>query len=83
MDKIGIGVGAELVFSGDDSIKAKVAPDSKIEFNGKIVSLSAAAKEILTAKGKYSNVSGSIYWTYEGETLEERRLRLEEEELKE
>jgi len=72
-----IPVGAELIFSRDESIKAKVTDlaDSRhsIEFNGKKTSLSDSAREIL---GYNYGVAGTDYWMYEGETLDERRKRL-------
>lgn len=73
-----IPLGAELVFSRDENIKAKVVDllDSRhsIEFNGKITSLSDSAREIL---GLDYGVAGTDYWMYEGETLVERRNRFE------
>jgi hypothetical protein len=72
---VDIPVGAELVFSRDESIKAKVVDNRSIEFNGEITSLSNAAKNIL---GYDYGVQGTAYWMYEGETLDERRKRIEE-----
>jgi len=71
---VDIPVGAELVFSRDENIKAKVIDNRSIEYNGKITSLSDSAHEIL---GYDSKVSGTLYWTYKGETLDERRKRME------
>lgn len=76
-----ITVGAELVFSRDENIKAKVIDlvDSRhsVEFNGKKTSLSDSAREIL---GYDYGVAGTDYWMYEGETLDERRKRLATQE---
>lgn len=76
-EMVKIPVGAELYFSRDENIKAKVVdthtPNS-IEFNGKKTSLSHSAKKIL---GYQYGVAGTDYWMYEGETLDERRRRLE------
>ncbi len=76
-----IPVGAELVFSRDENIKAKVIDltDSRhsIEFNGKKTSLSDSAREIL---GYDHSVAGPNYWKYEDETLDERRKRLATQE---
>lgn len=76
-----IPVGAELIFSRDENIKAKVINllDSRhsIEFNGKKTSLSDSAREIL---GYDYGVAGTDYWMYEGKTLDERRKRLKTEE---
>lgn len=71
---VGIPVGAELVFSRDENIKAKVMDDRNIEFNGKITNLSSTAQEAL---GVDYGVAGTDYWMYEGETLDERRRRFE------
>jgi hypothetical protein len=68
-----IPVGAELIFSRDDSIKAKVLDNHYIEYDGKKTSLSSSAQKIL----KYDyGVAGTDYWMYDGETLDERRKRL-------
>jgi len=70
-------IGTELVFSRDKNIKAKVVSDKSIEFNGKITSLSTSAQKLLNYD---RSVSGTAYWMYEDETLDERRRRLENEE---
>lgn len=72
---VDIPVGAELIFSRDENVKAKVVDNRSIEFNGEITSLSNAAKNIL---GYDYGVQGTAYWMYEGETLDERRKRIEE-----
>lgn len=76
-DMVDIPIGAELYFSRDESVKAKVV-DTKsansIEFRGEVTSLSASAQEIL---GYEYGVAGTDYWMYEGETLDERRRRFE------
>ena len=71
---VDIPAGAELVFSRDENIKAKVVDDRNIEFNGEITNLSSAAQEAL---GVDYGVAGTDYWMYEGETLDERRRRFE------
>lgn len=74
---VGIPVDAEIYFSRDENIKAKVINShsiNSIEFNGKITSLSRSAQEIL---GYSYGVAGTDYWMYEGETLDERRNRFE------
>lgn len=72
-----IPVGAELSFVSDENIKAKVIDNKLIEFGGETTSLSASAQKLL---GYPYQVQGTIYWLYEGETLDERRRRLEAEE---
>jgi len=71
---VDIPVGAELVFSRDENIKAKVIDNRNIEFNGEITNLSSAAQEALSVD---YGVVGTDYWMYEGETLDERRRRFE------
>jgi T5orf172 domain len=72
-----IPVGSKLVFSRDESIEAKVIDNRLIEYNGEETSLSDSARNIL---GYDYRVAGTLYWMYEGETLDERRRRLESEE---
>ena len=69
-------VGTEIYFSRDEEIKAKVLDNRNIEFNKKTISLSKSAQEIL---GVDYGVAGTDYWMYEGETLDERRRRIEQE----
>ena len=75
---VDIPVGSELVFSRDETKKAKVIDDRLIEFEGKKTSLSLSAQKIL---GYKSGVAGTDYWMYEDETLDERRRKFEEQEL--
>lgn len=69
-----IPVGAELVFVNNENVRAKVVDNKLIEINGEVTSLSASAQKIL---GYPYQVQGTIYWMYEGETLDERRRRIE------
>ena len=71
---VDIPVGAELIFSRGENIKAKVIDNRLIEYNGEITSLSTSAQKIL---GYDYGVAGTDYWMYEGETLDERRRRFE------
>jgi len=75
-----ISLGAEIYFSRDETKKAKVVDlhsVRSIEYNGKITSLSTSAQKIL---GVNYGVAGTDYWMYDGETLDERRRRIENEE---
>jgi len=74
---VNIPIGAELIFSRDENIKAKVVDNHSVEYNGKITSLSNSAQKIL---GYDYGVAGTDYWMYEGETLDERRKRLTAQE---
>lgn len=70
-------VGSELYFSRDENITAKVVNShsaKSIEFRGEITSLSLSAQKVL--KLNYP-VSGTEYWMFDGETLDERRQRFE------
>lgn len=73
---VDIPVGAELMFSRDQNTKAVVVDNRSIVFNGEITSLSSSAQKIL---GYDYGVAGTDYWTYEGETLDERRRRMDAE----
>ena len=76
-EMVKIPVGAELYFSRDENVKAKVIDThgaNSIEFNGKKTSLSQSAQKIL---GYKYGVAGTDYWMYDGETLDERRRRFE------
>lgn len=75
-----IPLGAEIYFSRDENKKAKVVDlhsAKSIEYNGAKTSLSTSAQEILSVS---YGVAGTDYWMYDGETLDERRRRIESEE---
>ena len=75
-----IPIGAELQFARDEKMTCKVIGDRTVEFQGEPRSLSAVASELLGKLGwRSTQVQGPIYWLYEGETLEERRQRIEVE----
>ena len=78
-EMLDIPVGAELQFVKDHSILCTVVSQkpAKVDFRGVEMSVSRAAQEML----KYpSGVQGPLYWEYEGETLQERRARMESAE---
>lgn len=64
-----------IYFSRDKSIIATIVSSTEINFNGEITSLSNSATKLLQS----SPVQGSIYWMFDGETLDERRTRMESE----
>jgi hypothetical protein len=74
---VNIPKGAELLFINDENIKIKVIDNRSVEFNGEATSLSKAAQEAL---GVNWPAQGPIYWMYNGETLDDRRRRMENEE---
>lgn len=76
-DMVDIPLGTELYFSRNEAVKAKVVGRSgtnTIEYNGELTSLSKAAQEVL---GASNSIAGTAYWSYDGETLDERRQRFE------
>ena len=76
-----IPIGSILTFSKDENIVSTVLTNRTIEYNGEEASISSSAADILTSHFGYKSraVSGSDYWTFEGEKLWERRHRLERE----
>lgn len=76
-DMVDIPSGSEIVFSRDENIKAKVIDNRFIEINGKKTRLSDSAQKLLGVKWP---AQGPLYWMYDGETLDERRRRMESEE---
>jgi len=69
--------GAELVFTHDKTKKATVlASKNKVAYEGKEYSVSRLATILLKSP---TSVSGTLYWTYNGETLDEIRRRKEDE----
>lgn len=75
---LGIKEGDVLVLARDESLTAKVLDGGKVCYKNEILSLSAAALKALQELGyKSTSVSGSDYWMFDGELLDERRVRLE------
>lgn len=62
--KCGIPVGAELVFIEDPSVVCTVYNDRKVQYNGKITSLSAISDAI-----KGHSTQGPMYFTYNGKIV--------------
>jgi hypothetical protein len=78
LSALGINIGDTLVLSRAEEVTATVMPAGKVSYKGEIFSLSAAALKALQEMGyKSTAVSGSDYWMFEGELLDERRVRLE------
>lgn len=73
---VNIPIGAELSFVRDENIKARVLDNRYVEYNGEKMSLSEAAKNAL---GVEYLVQGPAFWLFEGEILDERRRRIENE----
>lgn len=82
LDAIGIKPGDMLNFSRDESVTAIVVENGRVQFDNQVMSLSASALLILQRMGyKTTAASGSDYWMFEGELLDERRKRLEVEQF--
>ena len=70
-----------LTFSKDPNVTCTVIANGKVKLEGEVMSPSAAALIALQRVGyKWSSVSGTDYWLFDGETLVARRLRLEDEQ---
>lgn len=82
LEALGIKLGDVLTFSRDESITASVASNNRVSYNGEMLSLSAAALKVLQSLGyQTSAASGSEYWMFEGELLDERRRKIEEKQF--
>jgi hypothetical protein len=70
---LGVPVGAELVFTKDPHISCVVLDDiNQVEYAGKAYAISALAIHLL----EVSSANGFCHFSYEGEILWDRRLRL-------
>ncbi|MCR5123561.1 MAG: GIY-YIG nuclease family protein [Ruminococcus sp.] len=70
---IGIPIGSTLVFVKDRNITCTTKDDiNKVEYNGKVYSISNLAKKLLNIKA----AQGGLYFMYNGELLTEIRKRL-------
>ena len=79
---IGIQPQAVLTFSRDEARTATVVEGNKVILDGEEMSLSAAALKVLKQMDyKTPSASGSEYWMFDGELLDERRRRLEAEQF--
>lgn len=89
-----IPIGSKLIFNKEKAFsrygesdkdlntEAIVAGNDKINYNGNIVRISRASTDII--HGAYPDkqdvwANGSGYWIFEGETLWDRRMRMEKE----
>lgn len=82
LEALGIHPGDTLTFSRDESLTATVVDAGRVNFQDEIQSLSAAALKALHGLGyKTPAASGSEYWMFEGELLDERRRRMEDEQF--
>tara|TARA_B100000787_G_C16126873_1_gene265416 strand:+ start:47 stop:949 length:903 start_codon:yes stop_codon:yes gene_type:complete len=80
-DMVGIPVGSTLQFLSDENVTCKVKSHTRVEFEGEDHSLSSAG---LIAKNRmgynWRTIAGPLNWKFEGEVLDDRRVRLESSE---
>lgn len=82
LEAIGIKTGDILQFSRDESVTATVLEGGNVNFEGESMSPTKAALKALHRMGyKTQNASGSEYWKFDGELLDERRRRVEAEQF--
>ena len=78
LEALGIKPGDTLTFSRDETITAIVSEESNIIYQNEVLSLSAAALKVLHSLGYQTPAaSGSAYWMFDGELLDERRRKME------
>ena len=76
---VGLKPGDEISYLKLADTRARVASDTHIMFEGEKVSISKATMALLKRQGiQWKSVQGQQYWEYEGETLSQRRRRMEE-----
>lgn len=78
---LGLKAGDKLVFIKDAKISCEVLNSKKVLYKDEEWAISALATELLTKNYNYSGhgVNGYQYFTFNGETLWNRRLRMESE----
>ena len=77
-EMVKVSCNSELVFVKDNEVTCFVIDNKKVHFEGEETSLSAAAQKAFERLGyNWPSVPGPKYWMYEGETLAERRRRME------
>ena len=80
-EMVGIPIGSTLNFLRDEDVVCIVKSRTRVEFEGEDHSLSSAA---LIAKNRmgfnWKTIAGPLNWKFEGEVLDDRRIRLESSE---
>ncbi len=73
---LNVPIGSELTFTRNNLVTCRVYDSSnKVEHDGKVCTISALAKHLLGVP----SANGYAFFSFEGETLWDRRLRLERE----
>ncbi len=73
---VGISQGTELTFLRDQTKTCVVVDDRYVHYEGEDTALSPLTQRLLNYS---TSPAGPDYWLYDGETLSERRKRLENE----
>jgi hypothetical protein len=72
MFRIGLKAGDVLTFARGENITAEVVSDSEVNFEGTVLSLTAAALIAIKRCGyQWSKIAGPVYWLYNGQPLKE------------
>ncbi len=90
-EMVGISPGAILEFYDDPETTSTVLSNTKISFGDEETTLTRAARDIIIGRRKErgetipewmmkEGVQGPIYWAFNGESLNDRRMRMEQEE---
>ncbi len=75
---VGLKPGDEISYLKLDNTTATVASDTSIIFDGQEMSIYKATMALLKRQGiVWKSVQGQQYWEYDGETLSQRRRRME------
>lgn len=79
-EKYQIPVGATLTFFRDETITCTYVGDSRVNYLGEVMSMNQATMKALERTiGRTYRVSAYHLWMYDGEILNERRLRMNDE----
>ena len=80
--EVGLKIDDILIFANDDSLTATVISNKKVSFEGIEESITSSALKILNRQGyEWTTTNGWTYWQFDNETLNERRKRLEVEQI--
>lgn len=78
---IGLKLGTELVSTFTETATCHVHSDKQVLYQGKAVSLSAAALDVAHASGfTWSVIQGPKYWMWNGKTLKELQAQAEDDD---
>ena len=82
---VSIPPGTKLTFRDDPELVCEVVSQRRVLFEGEEKTLTAAAQALLSQDERYGdwvrrgNVHGTKYWYLDGESVWDRRMRMESE----